>query len=72
MLFNNCGLTADNLATIIRGVDQMKDFKSLIVKQGVFNQNCLDSMFASLKHQIPFHIEEISIIDCKIAPTLIE
>ena len=29
-LFNNCGLTGDNLAIILEGLVRMKDFKALI------------------------------------------
>lgn len=32
MLFNNCGLSADNLATLIDGMSKMQDFKAMIVK----------------------------------------
>ena len=37
MLFNNCGMTGDSLAKILEGVVKMKDFKSLIYKQGSIN-----------------------------------
>ena len=36
MLFNNCGLTGDNLAIILDGIAKMKDFKALVyVKQPI-------------------------------------
>ena len=37
MLFENCGLTADNLAKIIKGIADMQDIKALIVKKEIFN-----------------------------------
>lgn len=32
MLFNNCGLSGDQLALILDGVAKMKDFKALVLR----------------------------------------
>ena len=57
---------------IIQGTANMKDFKALIVKQGIFNHSCIENLKQSLTQDIPYHILELSIIDCKISPPLIE
>lgn len=72
MFFSNCGLSADDLATIIKGIGLMRDFKSLIIKKEIMNQRCIDNMVTCLSRRVPYHLSEISIIDCKINPTLIE
>lgn len=72
MLFENCGLTADNLAKIIKGIADMQDIKALIVKKEIFNQQCVDNIVGSLRHHVPYHLDELSIIECRISPFLIE
>ena len=49
----------------------MKDFKALTVKQGIFNQTCISNLTKILAHRAPYHISEVCIIDCRIAPSLI-
>ena len=49
----------------------MRDFKSLIYKQGAFNEMSISKMVPILERPMPNHFEELSLIDCRISPTLI-
>ena len=72
MLFNNCGMTGDRLATILDGVARMQDFKSLTYKNGGINSLAIEKLEPILLRSAPNHLEELSIIDVKLTPTLIE
>jgi hypothetical protein len=43
----------------------MKELKSIVYKQGSFNQECLKMMAPLFRKRIPFHLEELRLIDLK-------
>jgi hypothetical protein len=59
MLFNNCGISGDQLATILEGVIKMKDFKALIYKMNAINSNAIEKLIPVFKKPIPHHLEEL-------------
>lgn len=69
MLFNNCGITGDQLAVILEGAAKMKDFKALIYKMNAINALAIEKMIPVIRKPIPNHLEELSIIDCKMTAT---
>ena len=71
MLFNNCGISGDQLAIILEGVAKMKDFKALIYRLSPVNAASIKSMGPIFRHPIPNHMEELQLIDCKLGATLI-
>ena len=72
MLFNNCGLSGDQLATILEGVQKMKDFKALIYRLNSLNALSIEKLGPIFRNPIPHHLEEIQLIDCKTGATIIE
>lgn len=44
MLFNNCGISGDQLAIILEGIAKMKDFKALIYKMNAINNLAIEKM----------------------------
>lgn len=44
MLFNNCGISGDQLAIILEGIAKMKDFKALIYKMNAINSLAIQKM----------------------------
>lgn len=72
MLFNNCGLVSEQLALILGGVAKMKDFKALILRQCSVNSLSLEKLLPLFEKPIPNHMEELSLIDCKINATQID
>ena len=72
MLFNNCGIQGDQLALIVEGIAKMKDFKALILRLTSLNALSIEKMLPIFEHPVPYHMEELSLIDCKIGATLIE
>ena len=72
MLFNNCGLTGEQLCVILDGAAKMRDFKALTYKQNQLNLEAIQKLTPLLNKVAPNHLEEISLIDCKMTPTMIE
>ena len=72
MLFKNCGISGENLSLILEGATKMKDFKALIYKANSLNFEAVDRLAPLLQRKMPLHLEELSLIDCKIGPTLTE
>ena len=72
MLFNNCGLSGDQLATILQGAQKMKDFKALIYRLSSVNALAIENLGPIFTNPIPNHLEELQLIDCKLSATLIE
>lgn len=56
MLFNNCGLSGDQLAVILDGVAKMKDFKSLIYRLSSINALAIEKMGPLFQKFIPNHL----------------
>ena len=71
VLFNNCGLSGDQFALILEGLNHLKDFKSIIYKMNAINSLSLQKMIPILEKRLPMHLEELKLIDCKINGTLI-
>ena len=72
ILVNNCGMTGDSLAQILIGVTKLVDFKALTYKQGMINQLAIERLVPIMVRPVPNHFEELSLIDVRISPTLIE
>ena len=71
VLFNNCGITGDQLAMMLEGLCQLQDFKSIIYKMNTVNSSALQKLEPAFEKRIPHHLEELKLIDCKINATLI-
>ena len=72
MLFNNCGLTGETLSLIIDGVSMMKDFKALMYCRQTLNADAILKLSPIIARPIPYHLEEISLVDTRMGATLIE
>ena len=72
VLFNNCGLTGDNFATILEGLALIKDFKSIIYKRNEINVHAIERLQPLFMKNIPHQLSELEIIDCKIHCVQIE
>ena len=44
MLFNNCGISGENLTVILQGVSKIKDFKALIYKVNNVSFDAVDRL----------------------------
>ena len=65
MLFNNCGMTGEQFAVILDGLSKLKDFKALIYKSSAVNFDAIDKLSPLLQRSMPYHLDELSLIDCK-------
>lgn len=50
----------------------MKDFKALIYKMNAINALAIEKLIPVIQKPIPNHLEELSIIDCKMTATQVE
>ena len=67
VFFENCGIDDEELATIIQACHHLNDFKSSVYKQNAFGEKSLAQLPPLMhKKQIPHHLEEFRLIDCKI------
>ena len=71
-LFNNCGLSGSKFATILEGLAQIKDFKSIIYKRNEINALSIERLEPLFTKNIPHQLAELQIIDCKIHCVQIE
>lgn len=67
VLFENCGIDDNEFAAILRGLEQLNDFKSIVYKQNCFSELSLEAITPLLKKRLPKHIEELRFLDCKIS-----
>ena len=72
VLFNNCGLTGNRFATILKGLVLIKDFKSIIYKHNELNSLSIERLRPIFIKKVPNHLIELQIVDCKIHCVQIE
>lgn len=66
ILLNNCGITGKDFAHILEGLNHLQDFKSLVYKANGFTQETLEALRPFLYRRVPYHLEELRLIDLKI------
>ena len=72
MLFNNCGLSGEQMAVLLDGFAKMVDLKALIYKNNSLNALSIEKLSPLLDRRAPNHLLELQIVDCKMTPTLVE
>jgi len=70
VLFNNCGMDGDEFAEILRGLNKLKDVKSITYKRNALNQEAINELDPILKKRLPRNLEELKIIDVKSSAAL--
>ena len=56
VLFNNCGIDGDEFASILEGLQKLKDVKSIIYKMNEINQNSIENLLPLLEKRLPNHL----------------
>lgn len=69
---NNCGLNGANFATILEGVALVRDFKAIIYKRNEVSSDSISKLQPIFAKRVPFHLQELHIVDCKIGCAQIE
>lgn len=65
---NNCGITGESFGKILTSIEKnLTDFKSIIYKKNSFNKLSLSAISPLLKREVPYHLEELKLIDIKIS-----
>jgi hypothetical protein len=72
VLFDNCGIDGDEFAEILKGLQQLKDVKSIVYKLNQINQKSIDNLLPILDKRLPNHLAELKLIDCNVHPLMIE
>jgi Ran GTPase-activating protein (RanGAP) involved in mRNA processing and transport len=68
--FDNCGIDDQEFSAILRGLAQLTDFKSIIYKRNVFDEDSLAAIIPLLHKRLPNHLEELRLIDCTIPKSI--
>jgi len=63
---DNCGIDDQEFAMILRGLQQMKDFKKIAYRYNIFQRESLAQLYQIISKPIPHHLEELRIENCKI------
>lgn len=66
IVLENNGFTGENLAKLLQAFGTIKDFKSLTYKKNAINEESIGALKSLLRREIPFHLEELKLIDLKI------
>lgn len=66
VLFDNCRIDDQNFATILKGLQNMPDVKSIIYKRDVFDEHSLEAINPLFKKRLPNHLEELKLEDLSI------
>lgn len=66
LLLNNCGISGDQFAEILKGLKKLRDFKSLVYIKNSINSASLTALKPLLEKRLPYHLQELKLIDCKI------
>ena len=66
LLLNNCGISGDQFAEILQGLKKLRDFKSLVYIKNSINSASLTALKPLLEKRLPYHLQELKLIDCKI------
>jgi len=60
----------EEFASMLIGIQPLKDFKKIIYRRNVFMQDSLDAMLPILQRKVPHHLEELRIENVKISPDI--
>lgn len=66
VLLNSCGISGDDFAEILKGLQYCKDVKSVVYKQNGFTDNTVTALNPLLTRAVPFHLEELKLINLQI------
>ena len=72
ILFNNNGMSGDQLAEILIGLQNIEDVKSITYRLNGINQKSLVAMVPLFERKLPYHLEELRLIDVKSSASLID
>ena len=63
---DNCGVSGREFKEILTGLANLKDCKSIIYHKNEFESNCLEELSRILSKRIPYHLDELKLVDLKI------
>ena len=63
-------MSGDEFAEILRGLNKLKDVKSITYKRNVLNQEAINELLPILNKRLPRNLEELKFIDVKSSAAL--
>ena len=72
LFFSNCGISDPSFAAILRGVSQLRDFKSIVYKLNQFGTESVQALRPLFEKNVPFHLEQLKLVDLKTTTKAIE
>lgn len=67
MLFNNCGIDGKEFASILEGLSQLSNFRSIIYKKNEFTKHSLAALEPILQKPNPNSLDELKFVELKIS-----
>jgi len=64
--FDNCGIDDGEMSNLLQAFSKLKDFKSIIYRFNDFNEDSLEFLKPMLVKNIPNHLQELRISNCRI------
>ena len=72
ILLTNNGIDGKEFAMVLSGLEHLHDFKSIIYKQNGFTTESMNSLCTFFTRKVPYHLEELKLIDLKLSPKCCE
>lgn len=67
VLFNNCGIDGKEFASILEGLSQLSNFRSIIYKKNEFTKHSLAALEPLLQKPNPNSLDELKFVELKIS-----
>ena len=67
IMFDRNGITGKQFSKILDGLSQLPDLKSIVYRRNGFTRDSLQSLQEAFTRKVPFHLEELKLIDLKIS-----
>ena len=71
MIFGNCGVDDEEFAAILGGIKKLKNFKKIVYRYNVFQQESYNALRPILAAKIPNHLEELRIENCQMSEDIV-
>ena len=62
----NCGVDDEKMAKLISTFSKLRDFKSIILRQNVFQEKSLEAVKELLQKKAPYNMSELRLANCDI------
>ena len=69
---NNCGIDGSEFTLILKGLQNLKDFKAITYRKSDMSQEALPELAKLFQRKIPYHLEELRLVELRVHSQCIE